>query len=248
MRLTRLHVPGLPAEGGELELPAAAAAHVTRVLRLRAGAPLVLFDGSGADFRAEVAAIAGDRVSVRVLDRVAGMPPSPLAVTLVQGVSRGERMDWTLQKATELGVHRIRPVLTARSVVRLDEDQGRRRLRHWDGVVASACEQCGRSVLPVVDPPLELPTYLVGPRGEALRLVLSPDAATSVAAIASRLEGDVAGVELLIGPEGGLEAAEIAAAVHAGFEPAGLGPRVLRTETAGIAALAVLQALAGDLG
>jgi 16S rRNA (uracil1498-N3)-methyltransferase len=169
-------------------------------------------------------------------------------VTLVQAVSRGERMDWTLQKATELGVRRIQPVFASRSVVRLDERQGERRLRHWQAVVASACEQCGRSVLPVVDPPLELPRYLAAPRGEGLRLVLSPDAATSVAAIASGLDGDVKGVELLIGPEGGLEPAEISAATHAGFELAGLGPRVLRTETAGIAALAVLQALAGDLG
>jgi len=248
VRLTRVHVPGPLAAAGEVSLPEAAAGHVARVLRLRPGARLVLFDGSGADFLAEISEVAGSRVRARIHERVAGLPESPLAVTLVQAVSRGERMDWTLQKATELGVRRIQPVLAARSVVRLDERQGERRLRHWQAVVASACEQCGRSVLPVVDPPLELPRYLVGPRGEGLRLVLSPDAAASVAAIAGRLDGDAAGVELLIGPEGGLEAAEIAAAVHAGFEPAGLGPRVLRTETAGIAALAVLQALAGDLG
>jgi 16S rRNA (uracil1498-N3)-methyltransferase len=232
----------------EVMLPEAAAAHVARVLRLRPGARLVLFDGSGADFPAEISDVAGSRVRARIDERVEGLRESPLAVTLVQAVSRGERMDWTLQKATELGVRRIQPVFAARSVVRLDERQGERRLRHWQAVVASACEQCGRSVLPVVEPPLELARYLEGPRGEVLRLVLSPDAATSIAAIAARLHGPVAGVELLIGPEGGLEAAEIAAATRAGFEAAGLGPRVLRTETAGIAALAVLQALAGDLG
>jgi 16S rRNA (uracil1498-N3)-methyltransferase len=248
MRLTRVHVPGPLAVASEVTLPEAAAAHVARVLRLRPGARLVLFDGSGADFLAEISEVAGSGVRARIDGRVAGLPESPLAVTLVQAVSRGERMDWTLQKATELGVRRIQPVFASRSVVRLDERQGERRLRHWQAVVASACEQCGRSVLPVVDPPLELPRYLAGPRGEGLRLVLSPDAATSVAATASRLDGDVAGVELLIGPEGGLEATEISAAIRAGFEPAGLGPRVLRTETAGIAALAVLQALAGDLG
>jgi 16S rRNA (uracil1498-N3)-methyltransferase len=247
VRLTRVHVPGPLAPAGEVSLPEAAAAHVARVLRLRPGARLVLFDGSGADFLAEISDIAGSRVRARIHGRAEGLPESPLAVTLVQAVSRGERMDWTLQKATELGVRRIQPVFAARSVVRLDERQGERRLRHWQAVVASACEQCGRSVLPAMEPPLELPRYLAGLRGEALRLVLSPDGATSLAAIAVRLDHHVAGVELLIGPEGGLETAEVAAAVHAGFEPAGIGPRVLRTETAGIAALAVLQALAGDL-
>jgi 16S rRNA (uracil1498-N3)-methyltransferase len=247
VRLTRVHVPGPLAVASEVSLPEAAAAHVARVLRLRPGARLVLFDGTGADFPAEISEVAGSRVRARIHERVEGLPESPLAVTLVQAVSRGERMDWTLQKATELGVRRIQPVLAARSVVRLDERQGERRLRHWQAVVASACEQCGRSILPVMEPPLELPRYLAGPRGEALRLVLSPDGASSLAAIAVRLDRDVAGVELLIGPEGGLETAEVAAAVHAGFEPAGLGPRVLRTETAGIVALAVLQALAGDL-
>jgi 16S rRNA (uracil1498-N3)-methyltransferase len=115
-------------------------------------------------------------------------------------------------------------------------------------VVAGACEQCGRSVLPAMQPPLDLQRYLAVPHGEGLRLVLSPDTATSVAALAGRLDGVAAGVELLIGPEGGLEDAEVAAAIRAGYLPAGLGPRVLRTETAGVAALAVLQALAGDLG
>jgi 16S rRNA (uracil1498-N3)-methyltransferase len=244
VRLTRIHVPGPLAAPAEVLLPEAAAGHVARVLRLRPGAPLVLFDGSGADFPAQIVAISGSQVRARILERVDGLPESPLAVTLVQAVARGERMDWTLQKATELGVRRIQPVLSARGVVRLDERQGERRWRHWQALVASACEQCGRSVLPVVEAPVELPRYLAGPRGAARRLVLAPDAAASLGAVA----GGLASVELLIGPEGGLEAAEVAAAVRAGFEPVRLGPRVLRTETAGIAALAVLQSRAGDLG
>jgi 16S rRNA (uracil1498-N3)-methyltransferase len=248
MRLTRVHVPQPLATAAEVLLPEAAAGHVARVLRMRAGDRLVLFDGSGADFHAEITEIAGPRVRTRILERVAGLRESPLAVTLVQAVSRGERMDWTLQKATELGVRRIQPVLSARSVVRLDEQQGERRLRHWQAVVASACEQCGRSVLPVVESPLELPRYLGGPRAEGRRLVLSPDAGKSLAALAGELAGGLTGVELLIGPESGLDEAELAATVLAGFEAVRLGPRVLRTETAGIAALAVLQALAGDLG
>jgi len=244
MRLTRVHVPQSLATVAEVALPEAAAGHVARVLRLRPGDRLMLFDGSGADFRAEITEIAGPRVRARILERVEGMRESPLAVTLVQAVSRGERMDWTLQKATELGVQAIQPVLAARSVVRLDEDRGERRLRHWQAVVASACEQCGRSVMPRVKAPLELPRYLEQPCGNVRRLMLAPDGAVPIVGLA----GGLAGVELLVGPEGGLDEAELVAAVRAGFEAVRLGPRVLRTETAGIAALAVLQALAGDLG
>jgi 16S rRNA (uracil1498-N3)-methyltransferase len=148
MRLNRVYTERPLAEDVEVTLPEAAASHVARVLRLRAGAPLVLFDGSGADFRGEIVAVEGDRVRVRIGERAAGLRESPLAITLVQAVSRGERMDWTLQKATELGVRRIQPVLSARSVVRLDEQQAGRKLRHWQAIVAGACEQCGRSVLP----------------------------------------------------------------------------------------------------
>jgi 16S rRNA (uracil1498-N3)-methyltransferase len=243
MRLNRVYTERPIADGAELTLPEAAAYHVARVLRLRAGAPLVLFDGSGADFRGEIVAVEGDRVRVRVGERAAGLRESPLAITLVQAVSRGERMDWTLQKATELGVTCIQPVLSARSVVRLDEHQAARKLRHWQAIVAGACEQSGRSVLPEVREPLDLSRFLAeAPRG-GQRLVLSPNGPASLAGLATT----AARVELLIGPEGGLDDAELEAAARAGFAPVRLGPRVLRTETAGIVALAVLQALWGDL-
>jgi 16S rRNA (uracil1498-N3)-methyltransferase len=243
MRLNRVYTERPLAEDAEVTLPEAAASHVARVLRLRAGAPLVLFDGSGADFRGEIVAVEGDRVRVRVGERTAGLRESPLAITLVQAVSRGERMDWTLQKATELGVRRIQPVLSARSVVRLDEQQAGRKLRHWQAIVAGACEQCGRSVLPEVRAPLELSRFLAESSRDGQRLVLSPGGPASLAGLASAS----ARVELLIGPEGGLDDAELDAAGRAGFAPVRLGPRVLRTETAGIVALAVLQALWGDL-
>jgi len=243
VRLTRLHVPALQADAGDVELPEAAASHVARVLRLRTGARLVLFDGSGTDFHAEIGEVAGGRVRARILERVPGLPPSPLAVTLAQGVARGERMDWTLQKATELGVHRIQPVLTVRSVVRLDEQQAEKKLRHWRAIVAGACEQSGRSTLPEVRAPLELRRYLSSSPREGQRLVLSPGGPASLAGLGSAATR----VELLIGPEGGLDDGEIDAAATAGFLPVRLGPRVLRTETAGIVALAVLQALWGDL-
>jgi 16S rRNA (uracil1498-N3)-methyltransferase len=243
MRLNRVHAEPPLVAGAEVLLAEAAAYHVARVLRLRAGAPLILFDGTGADFRSEITAVDGDRVRVRVGERSAGLRESPLAITLVQAVSRSERMDWTLQKATELGVRRIQPVLSARSVVRLDERQSAKKLRHWQAIVAGACEQCGRSVLPEVRPPLELSPYLADAPREGQRLVLSPSGPASLAGLAST----AARVELLIGPEGGLDDSELDAAARAGFMPVRLGPRVLRTETAGIVALAVLQALWGDL-
>lgn len=243
MRLNRVHTDGPLATGSEVNLAEAGARHVARVLRLRAGAPLLLFDGSGNDYRAEIVAVEGDRVRVAVGERTAGLRESPLAVTLVQAVSRGERMDWTLQKATELGVRRIQPVLSARSVVRLDERQAASKLRHWRAIVAGACEQCGRSSLPEVRVPLELSRYLAEGQPEGRRLVLSPGGPASLAGLSSTSTR----VELLIGPEGGLDDIEFDAAVRAGFAPVRLGPRVLRTETAGIVALAVLQALWGDL-
>ncbi len=243
MRLNRVYSERPLATGTEITLPGAAAYHVARVLRLRPGAPLVAFDGSGHDFRCEVVAVQGDEVRVRVGERAAGLPESPLKITLIQGVSRSERMDWTLQKATELGVRSIVPVLTARSVVRLDERQAERKQRHWQAIVAGACEQCGRSTVPELRAPVELRRFLTDAPREGQRLVLSPGGPASLAGLASTASR----VELLIGPEGGLDDSELEAAGRAGFSPVRLGPRVLRTETAGIVALAVLQAMWGDL-
>jgi len=243
MRLIRVHVDGPLVPDADVQLPEAAAYHVARVLRLRAGAPIVAFDGSGGDFQCEVLAVEGDRVRVRVGSRTPGLPESPLGITLVQAVSRSERMDWTLQKATELGVTAIVPVLSARSVVRLDARQAEKKLRHWQAIVAGACEQCGRSVLPEVRAPQELDAYLASAARDGQRFVLSPSGPASLAGLASVS----ARVTLLIGPEGGLEDAELERATQAGFSPVRLGPRVLRTETAGIVALTVLQALWGDL-
>jgi 16S rRNA (uracil1498-N3)-methyltransferase len=228
----------------DVRLPAAAANHVARVLRLREGAVIVAFDGSGSDYRCELLAVKGDDVLVRVGPRAAGLPESPLRITLVQAVSRGERMDWTLQKATELGVRTIVPVLSSRSVVRLDEKQAEKKVRHWQAVVAGACEQSGRSVVPDIRMPQELARYLAAPTREGQRLVLSPSSPASLAGLTSVGSR----VELLIGPEGGLDDAEIGRAAAVGFAPVRLGPRVLRTETAGMVALTVLQALWGDLG
>lgn len=243
MRLSRVYCEGALEPGADVALPASAANHVARVLRLRAGAPVIAFDGSGRDYRCEVLAVEGSRVSVRVGEAAETRPESSLAVTLVQAVSRGERMDLTLQKATELGVHAIAPVFSARSVVRLDDRQAAAKLRHWQAVVVSACEQSGRSVLPRVHAPLDLDRYLAESPRDGLRLVPSPAAGDALAT----LNEAPARVELLIGPEGGFEDGELRDAERAGFRPVRLGPRVLRTETAGIVALAVLQSMWGDL-
>jgi 16S rRNA (uracil1498-N3)-methyltransferase len=243
MRLNRIHCEGPMSAGAELALPPAGAYHVVRVLRMREGAPLSVFDGEGVEHRAEIARIDGDRVVVRLGPQVPRASESPLRITLVQGVSRSERMDWTLQKATELGVAAIAPVLSSRSVVRLDDKQAEKKQLHWRGIVISACEQCGRSKAPHVAAPLTLRNYLASTKKEGLRLVLSPAAPGSLAGLTSM----PARVELLIGPEGGLDDDELHAAATAGFTPVRLGPRVLRTETAAVAALSVLQALWGDL-
>ena len=243
MRLNRIDGDGPLATGRDLTLPAAGAYHVARVLRLREGAPLSVFDGSGLEYRAEITRVDGDEVVVRLGEQAAGTAESPLRITLLQGVSRSERMDWTLQKATELGVAAIAPVLTARSVVRLDEKQAQKKQGHWRGIVIAACEQCGRSKIPHVAAPVTLREHLTNARKEGLRLVLSPSAPGSLAGLTSLPNK----VELLIGPEGGLDDDELLAAQKAGFMPVRLGPRVLRTETAAVVALTVLQALWGDL-
>jgi 16S rRNA (uracil1498-N3)-methyltransferase len=243
VRLTRVFVDSPLTADADLRLPDAAALHLARVLRLREGAAVIAFDGRGGEFRCEVLSVKGEEVRVRVGPRMSSLPESPLRITLVQAVSRGERMDWTLQKATELGVRTIVPVLSARSVVRLDERQSEKKLRHWQAIVASACEQCGRSIVPEVRMPQEFPRYLAGTPRDGQRFVLSPSGPASLAGLTSVGPR----VELLIGPEGGLDDAELARAADAGFAPVRLGPRVLRTETAGIVALTVLQAMWGDL-
>lgn len=243
MRTIRVLAPGMPAAGGMFDLPPAAAAHVARVLRLVVGDDLVLFDGAGHEAVASIAAVRGAAVTVQAGSLEATDRESPLRLTLVQGISRGERMDLVVQKATELGVARLVPVLTERSVVKLDAAQAAKRLQHWQGVVAAACEQSGRAWLPEVLPPQPLLKWLAQPAaaGEA-RFLLHPGATTRVRDLPA-----LRAATLLIGPEGGLSPQEREAALQSGFQDLSLGPRILRTETAALAALAALQAVAGDL-
>lgn len=243
MRLNRVFCEGPLASGAQLDLPAAGAYHVARVLRMREGAPLAVFDGHGTEFHAEISRIDKRKVTLRLLERIPRISESALNITLVQGVSRGDRMDWTLQKATELGVTAIAPVLSARSVVRLNDEQARKKHAHWRGILIGASEQSGRIRIPDLAPPVMLRDYLIHSRKEGLRVLLSPSAEVSLASLAGLPDK----VELLIGPEGGLDDEETMTAQKAGFTPVRLGPRVLRTETASVVALSVLQALWGDL-
>jgi len=234
------------AAGGRVTLTGSAASHVARVLRLGLGDPLMLFDGSGGEHSARIESAGGGSVTVAVLEHIASDRESPLALTLAQGISRGERMDWVVQKATELGVTRIVPLLTERSVVRLDARQARKKLEHWHAVCVAACEQCGRNRLPQLQEPQELPQFLAeglaGPEAGTTKVLLSAQGQARLPDLPRHQP-----ITVLIGPEGGLAPAEQQAAIAAGFTPLRVGPRVLRTETAAVVALAVLQREFGDL-
>ena len=243
MRTIRIHadLPLIP--GTELSLPAQAGEHVARVLRLVAGDPLILFNGDGSDYLASILAVGKREVMVRIDSRRYLHNESPLSLTLAQAVARGEKMDLIVQKATELGVARIVPLLTERSEVKLDATRAEKRLAHWRAVAASACEQSGRARMPEIVPALPLSDWLHRLADDgALRLALLPEATRASRELRFTTTGGV----LVVGPEGGLGERDISGLTAAGFDGLQLGPRILRTETAGLAALAALQALHGD--
>lgn len=238
MRLSRFFVD-LPLAMGEHHLPEAQAHYIGRVLRLAEGDRVQLFNGEGQEYLATLMQVGKKTVSVQVDEVLPGLPESPLHIHLGQGLSRGERMDWAIQKATELGVNELTPIVSERCEVRLKDERADKRLAHWRQVAISACEQSGRSTVPVIHPPLPLTEWLAQCKAD-LKLVLHPVSAPWGSHPAP---GSLA---FLIGPEGGLNDAEVHQAQGAGFHPARLGPRVLRTETAPVAALALAQQLWGD--
>ena len=244
MRLTRVHVDLSLAAGRELELPEGPAGHLGRVLRLGVGDACVLFNGDGHDYDARIVA-AGKRdmrVAIDVARPVAN--ESPLSITLLQGIARGEKMDLILQKATELGVSAIRPLYSQRSEVKLDAARGAKRLAHWQSVVTSACEQSGRAVVPVVSAPEPLQAVIRGLPDGGLRLILAPEAADTFSTFTC---GEGTPVVLAVGPEGGWSPLDREQLLAGDFRGVRLGPRILRTETAGLAAISALQARFGDL-
>ncbi|WBG64146.1 16S rRNA (uracil(1498)-N(3))-methyltransferase [Pseudomonas citronellolis] len=238
MRLSRFFIDA-PLSLGQHELPEAQAHYIGRVLRHAAGDAVQLFDGSGQEFLGELVEVGKKNVRVELRESFAGLAESPLRLHLGQGLSRGERMDWAIQKATELGAARITPIVSERCEVRLKDERADKRTAHWRQVAISACEQCGRSVLPQIDAPVSLAEWLQATEAD-LKLVLHPVAEP----LASHARpGSLA---FLIGPEGGLSDAEVEQARAAGFHAARLGPRVLRTETAPVVALSMAQQLWGD--
>jgi 16S rRNA (uracil1498-N3)-methyltransferase len=243
MRLTRSFVDLPLAPGAEVALPADAAAHLVRVLRLQPGDACVLFNGDGHDYDARLVAAGKREARAEIIAARPVANESPLRITLLQGIARGEKMDWILQKATELGVARIVPVESERSEVKLDAARAGKRLAHWREVVVSACGQSGRASIPEVAAPQPLARGAA--RREGRGFLLDPFAART---LSSLRDAPFAACTLAVGPEGGWSPRDREQLLAAGYEALRLGPRVLRTETAGIAAISALQALCGDLG
>ena len=249
MNVPRFYCPMPLATGACVLLPEGAARHAAKVLRLGVGERVTLFDGTGGEYGAHISAIERDRVNVELLEWRDTERESPLAVTLAQALQAGDKMDLTVQKAVELGVARIVPLVSRRSVVRLEGERAVRRVEHWRGVVAAACEQSGRNRVPEVAALEGLERWLARlVPADTLRLMLAPGSERGLATLAPPVEDgkQERKIELLIGAEGGLAPEEMERAAAAGFVAIGLGPRILRTETAGLAALAALQCLWGD--
>ena len=239
----RLFIPQAIAQNQNVEIEGERAHYLKRVLRMKAGSELVLFTGDGYDYPAEVTAARKDRLVLRVGEGVRNDNESPLDIRLVQGISRGERMDFAVQKATELGVQRITPVFTEFSVVKLNPERAERRMQHWQKIVQGACEQCGRNRIPPVDAPVTLKEYFAESSAADRRIAFVPGAAATLDDLAEPLRT----VDLLVGPEGGFSKREIEDAAHAGFFRASLGPRILRSETAALTAVTMVQSKWGDI-
>ena len=240
-RIHRIYTEQALGPGQIVVLPEELNHYLSRVLRVTEGQPVVAFNGDGSDYAADVCRLDRGMLALRLNSRLPARSESPLRITLVQAVSRGERMDLTLQKATELGVFAVRPIFSARTEVRLEADKLERRMGHWRKVLISSCEQSGRATIPELLPAVSL-TEWAHLETSAPRIVLAPDANRSLAAI--QTDGNV---ELAVGPEGGFDEREMEILGHHGVVPVHIGPRILRTETAGPAAIAILQSIAGDL-
>ncbi|MEO1596153.1 MAG: 16S rRNA (uracil(1498)-N(3))-methyltransferase [Pseudomonadota bacterium] len=248
MPVKRLFVEQPLAAGSALKLDGAAAHYLGRVLRARVGTPVQVFNGDGREYQAAIAQISRETVALSVGAAVPAAPEPRVAITLLQALSRNEKMDLAIQKAVELGVHSIRPVAVERSVMRLDDTRTARRTEHWQQVAVHAAQQCGRAVVPEVHAPATLGEALDAGADIGFGVVADPEAAQSLGDFLDAAEERVDAACVLVGPEGGLTDAEIALATAAGLHAVRAGPRVLRTETAALALVTVLQWRFGDLG
>lgn len=242
MRIPRFFQPVELTAGAEIELDDNAVQHISRALRMRPGEQVILFDDSGAEYTAILSQVEKRQVKARLEAARTPAVESPLRVHIGQAVSRGERMDYAVQKVTEMGAASLTPLFTERCEVRLNQERQDKRTRHWQQIATSACEQSGRTRLPLIEPVTRLQDWLQQCDAD-LKLVLHHHTAQPLGELPRPQR-----VALLIGPEGGLSEEEVALASRHGFQPVALGPRVMRTETAPVAALAILQYLWGDLG
>jgi 16S rRNA (uracil1498-N3)-methyltransferase len=242
MRIPRIYTGQPLNNGNSVELEAAASQHLARALRMTTGDELVLFNGQGGEFPARLESVGKKTVVALLGEQRLREVESNLSIHLGIAVSRGDRMDWVIQKVTELGTTHVTPLFTERTEVKLKGERSERKLQHWRQVAISACEQCGRNRLPEITDLSDLGSWLAGTRAER-KLVLHHRAEEP-----NQEAARPASVALLVGPEGGLSDAEILAAEQAGYLSLALGPRVLRTETAPLAAIAILQARWGDMG
>ena len=241
MRIPRIHTGQALVNAAELALESAASHHLTKVLRMGAGDAVTLFNGKGGEYPSIIKAVSRKTVTLTIGEKQDNDCESPLAIHLGIAISRGERMDWIIQKATELGVSHISLLFTERVEVKLDADRAEKKLRHWQEVAINACEQCGRNRLPHLSLPQNMSGWFAST--EAIRkFVLHHRASPLPDAL-----GVPSSIALLVGPEGGLSAAEIEQAENNGYVALSLGPRVLRTETAPLAAIAILQSKWGDM-
>ena len=256
MRLTRVYTPDLLSPDTAVVLSAMPSAHLIKVLRLRAGAKAILFNGNGTDYLCEILAAKPEAAQLQILSAQPAAAESSLKITLLQAICRGDKMDWVLEKATELGVTHIIPVQSERSEVQLDSERASKRREHWQRVVVSACEQSGRAFVPQVETLQTLGNRLSGAVSAVTKFVLEPGGApissASVVMLREHLSAALAArptstsVALAVGPEGGWSERDLAQLTLGGFSQVAIGPRVLRTETAGVAAISVIQALCGD--
>lgn len=242
MRQSRFYVNSTLSPGSSVSLPATVSHHIVNVLRKSVGQEIILFDGSGHDFLSIIHARDKKHVVVDVMDSVVVQTESPLNITLAQGLSKGQKMDFTLQKAVELGVSRIVPIQNQRSNVKIKAERIEQKLQYWRNVIISAAEQSGRSIIPDIIPPMSLEKWSFEDDSE-LKLVLSPDADHGLSALDNRASS----ISLLVGSEGGLNQDELTMVRAQGYHAVRLGPRVLRTETAALVAISILQARCGDL-
>jgi len=243
MPKNRFYSPEQLALGAIVKLPESAAIHAARVLRMVEGDSAILFNGDGFDYICTLTSVKKSAVLAQVTDSAVIDNESPLNITLLQGISSGDRMDYTIQKAVELGVNHIQPIATERSVVKLNPERAAKRLAHWQGVVHSACEQSGRAFVPQIAAPTSLSQWLTkNPQESADRILLNPVGAKRLAEL-TKPSGEI---QLLIGAEGGLSTNEIDMAGEHGFQSIILGPRILRTETAALAAMASMHSIWGD--